>query len=715
MNRIIYILILCLSHFFSGYAQSDLFSRLPQEERDDFYENACHYIQNTYYYQIAEAITKPSIHKYLIEYLMASNEARYQPEAIPEASKQRLLSPSQYLMSLSHAFGKDSELEFSVSNFSYDNQVRPNPDNPLNCFIQVEYDLEVRQQNETLLKRRCRMCCLFPNPIVKTQVKTMQIEPLKDIFILASDDKRFNEAMQWYEQGLKEKAIPVFKALAEKGYTEAEWKYGSCLHDDKKYEEAVFWYRRAIQKNHAKAQNNLGFCYEYGEGVTKDIQKAVEWYTKAAKQGYDKAQCNLGWCYYTGEGVTKDMQKAVKWYTKAAEQGFARAQFNLGWCYEFGEGVPKDRQKAVEWYTKAAERYMKAAEQGGAEAQFALGLCYEFGKGVTGDMQKAVEWYTKAAGQGNAAAKEALERLSITENTYEPMKQEELNQQQAEEEIVILDTGEKWFSHQYETASAHYHNGAYDKAVPIFKELAENGWAQAQNSLGYCYSTGRGVSKDYVKAAEWYEKAAIQGNATAQFNLGACYESGKGVPQDISNAINWYSIAASQGNASAQCQLGTCYYYGKGVTQHYIKAIEWYTKAAKQGNVSAQYYLGICCEKGKGVPQNYTKAIEWYTKAANQGYVKAKESLERLQKQNESTCQGIIKDVNGKPMEGVSILVKGSRIGTLTDRKGLFLLKNVQPNNTLQFSYMNYPTYSIQWDGEFMNITLSPQRMVIQK
>ena len=142
MNRIFYILILCLSHFFSGYAQSDLFSRLPQEERDGFYENACHYIQNTYYYQIAEAIANPAIHKYLIEYLMASDEARFQPEAIPEASKQRLLSPSQYLMSLSHAFRKDSELEFSVSNFGYNNQVKSNPDNPLNCFIQVEYDLE---------------------------------------------------------------------------------------------------------------------------------------------------------------------------------------------------------------------------------------------------------------------------------------------------------------------------------------------------------------------------------------------------------------------------------------------------------------------------------------------------------------------------------------------------------------------------------------------
>lgn len=320
MNRIFYILILCLSHFFGGYAQSDLFSRLPQEERDGFYENACHYIQNTYYYQIAEAIANPAIHKYLIEYLMASDEARFQPEAIPEASKQRLLSPSQYLMSLSHAFRKDSELEFSVSNFGYNNQVKSNPDNPLNCFIQVEYDLEVRQQNETLLKRRCRMCCLFPNPLIKTQVKTMQVEPLKDIFILASNDKRFNEAMQWYEQGLKEKAVPIFKALAEKGYTEAEWKYGNYLENCKlNWEKAIYWYKRAAKKNHVKAQISLGDCYQYV--YRKKYTEAVKWYTKAAEQGNAQAQIKLGSCYKRGIGVPQNINKAIEWYTKAVNQG----------------------------------------------------------------------------------------------------------------------------------------------------------------------------------------------------------------------------------------------------------------------------------------------------------------------------------------------------------------------------------------------------------
>jgi TPR repeat protein len=39
---------------------------------------------------------------------------------------------------------------------------------------------------------------------------------------------------------------------------------------------------------------NLGICYEYGQGVTKDLNKAREWYTKAVAQGSAGAQTQLG-------------------------------------------------------------------------------------------------------------------------------------------------------------------------------------------------------------------------------------------------------------------------------------------------------------------------------------------------------------------------------------------------------------------------------------
>ena len=61
-------------------------------------------------------------------------------------------------------------------------------------------------------------------------------------------------------------------------------------------------------------------CVSKLKRIAKDLKKAVEWYTKSAEQGNAGAQNNLGLCYDNGEGVAKDLKKAVEWYTKSAEQ-----------------------------------------------------------------------------------------------------------------------------------------------------------------------------------------------------------------------------------------------------------------------------------------------------------------------------------------------------------------------------------------------------------
>ena len=77
---------------------------------------------------------------------------------------------------------------------------------------------------------------------------------------------------------------------------------------------------------------------------------------------------------------------------------------------------------------------------------------------------------------------------------------------------------------------------------------AEQGHAQAQVNLGWCYESGTEVEKDEQKAVEWYQKAAEQGYANAQCNLGVCYEHGTGVEKDEQKAVEWYQKAAEQGN-----------------------------------------------------------------------------------------------------------------------------------------------------------------------
>jgi TPR repeat protein len=116
---------------------------------------------------------------------------------------------------------------------------------------------------------------------------------------------------------------------------------------------------------------------------------------------------------------------------------------------------------------------------------------------------------------------------------------------------------------------------------------AEQGDAQAQNSLGFRYLFGEGVPQNSQEAVKWYRLAAEQGNADAQLNLGTSYTKGEGVPQNPQEAVKWYRLAAEQGNADAQLNLGTSYSKGEGVPQNDSIAYVWYSVAAAQGGNDA--------------------------------------------------------------------------------------------------------------------------------
>lgn len=135
----------------------------------------------------------------------------------------------------------------------------------------------------------------------------------------------------------------------------------------------------------------------------------------------------------------------------------------------------------------------------------------------------------------------------------------------------------------YQKGDNYYDEGNYIEAVKWFRKAAEQGDAQSQSILGYCYMKGDGVQQDNTEAAKWIRKAAEQGDISAQLNLGNMYIYGVGVPQNYSEAVNWTRKAAEQGNAVAQCNLGQMYCDGLGVPRNISMARYWFQKAADQG------------------------------------------------------------------------------------------------------------------------------------
>lgn len=199
-------------------------------------------------------------------------------------------------------------------------------------------------------------------------------------------------------------------------------------------------------------------------------------------------------------------------------------------------------------------------------------------------------------------------------------------------------------------AQYHYAKKLSSSLFPSEKDLmeaalwliksAQQGYAPAQCDLGYCYSHGRGIRKDYSMAMHWFKKAAEQGNPTAQFNIGTLYAGGNGVAKSMSTAFEWYKKSAEQGYVSAEQALAECYYYGNGTYQNTNLAFMWFKKAAEQNKPESMYYLGECYANGYGVTKSMETAINWYEKAAEDDDTNAEYALALLY----LTGKGVEKD-----------------------------------------------------------------------
>jgi len=95
---------------------------------------------------------------------------------------------------------------------------------------------------------------------------------------------------------------------------------------ERNYEEAREWFRRGALQNNALCYNQLGVIYSLGLGVTVDYNAGCDYYLIASKLGDRTAKCNLAYCYETGQGITRDKQKAIELYTEAAQAGESHAR-----------------------------------------------------------------------------------------------------------------------------------------------------------------------------------------------------------------------------------------------------------------------------------------------------------------------------------------------------------------------------------------------------
>ena len=79
------------------------------------------------------------------------------------------------------------------------------------------------------------------------------------------------------------------------------------------------------------------------------------------------------------------------------------------------------------------------------------------------------------------------------------------------------------------------------------------------------------------------------------------------------------------------------------------------------------------------------------------------------------TVKGIVKDTNGEPLIGVSVLVEGTFNGVTTNIDGAFSLE-VKNGDKLQFSYIGYRTLTLPAPASGqMNVVLSEETTALDE
>lgn len=189
----------------------------------------------------------------------------------------------------------------------------------------------------------------------------------------------------------------------------------------------VYVQRKASEQQHAEgitlliqaaeeltiAKTSLGWLYQQGKRVTKDIDKAIEWYRAAIKDGSADAEYLLGKLYHKGDnGEHQFMRRALALYYAAAEKGHAEANLALGELHWLGRIHGKGLIREGDSIVRSREFFDKAAEKGSTKAHYYLALHHCLRANDDPAMaEQALKHFTIAAEAGVALAQKELSRL----------------------------------------------------------------------------------------------------------------------------------------------------------------------------------------------------------------------------------------------------------------------------------------------------------------
>ncbi len=156
---------------------------------------------------------------------------------------------------------------------------------------------------------------------------------------------------------------------------------------------------------------------------------------------------------------------------------------------------------------------------------------------------------------------------------------------------------------EFEVGRLYHLKGVQHQAIKWMTRAAERGNPKHQYELGRYYDAlfeRKDEDEDFMRkmAAIYYLEAAEQGYANAQVSIGQCYRLGSGVEKDLKKAEMWYLRAKQQGENTFEVDEGLAWLYIK--TNRWELAIPLFQKLAAGGHIYARRLLR---DLGYDVPQ----------------------------------------------------------------------------------------------------------------
>ena len=384
----------------------------------------------------------------------------------------------------------------------------------------------------------------------------------------------------------------------------------------------------------------------------KDYKGAVSIWQHEAESGDPIAQYNLGWAFEEGLGVIRNVEQSLHWYRRAADQGDLDAKVKIveiGSKSDFGPTNFTELERLsgeliAELHNSSETKAFleHQALHGEAFANYLLAMALLSTDSMEKYVDEIIERLTSAASDNHVLAQYALGRwlsesssgeLGVEEALAWFKKAAETGYPKAQFELATL----------YELGG--YHGQDAREALRWYREAEKHGEVRARLRIGRLLRAAASSADDFEEAREWFIKADSAGDNLAKFYIGEMYFLGEGGPEDPAIGLAWVKRMISlepnlfsnleefalNGSLFAQLTIARTYAVEDSGFYDLTKAFDWFLTAALQGDVLAAREVGNLYVDGLGVDQDLAEGQMWLERAAKAGDVPAAMRLRELE------------------------------------------------------------------------------------